>query len=511
MPWSRGGRAAREPASRMLLGLLGAAVLTCGAAAYNRFPLTYYDTASYLRKAHVFTHAEGPRGLDVEQYVRTPLPATSPFRNPFFYRPVTYTLFLLPFSFPATLYAVPLAQGLIVAFSVLLALRAAGLASSATELVLLFLGLSLFTSLPWYSGQLMPDLFSAVMVLLLYALLSGWDRLARWERIAAWLLLAGAIAAHLSNVPLYAALAVTAALGVRLLRGRWPCARRLALSVAGPFALAVSALAGSNYLFCGKLVLSESSDLFYLARLVGDGTAQRYLAEACPAAGYLLCDDRANLPADSDYFLWSPTGPWSAHQNDPRFLAEAPEIIRGTLRAHGAQELAAAARNTVHQLGMFGADLDLLRSDSLVRPVIVRFGETTAAAYARSRQVTGGLPLRAVGAVQVTVVWLSLAALLLALPALRRRRDDRVLLFAGVIAAAVVLNALVFGALSALHDRYEARVIWLVPLAAWVAVRALPGRRELDPGPVCASAQPALRSLATAPTAPTSHAAPTPA
>lgn len=459
-----------------VVALVIAAALTCTVALYNGFPLTYWDSASYLKKAYAFTHPQRALSLTVGDYQQAQLPPSSPFRNPFFYRPGTYTVLLVPFANPRLLDAVPLVQGLIIAFVVALALRIAGAAPSPLGFVLLFGALSAGTSLPWFTGQLMPDFFTGVVVLLFFVMLAGGERLARWERVTAGLLLTTAIATHLSHLPLYAGLAALG-LGYRQLGDRGLITgRAFAVSIVGPLVLAVMALVGSNFVFSRKPVLSESSGLFYLARLVGDGTAQRYLADACPGKRYLLCDERSNLPRDADYFLWEPAGPWARHQNDPRFLTEAGDIVRGTLRAYWREQAAAAVGNTFAQLVSFGVDGDLVRPHPQVRELFAKFGGGTLARYEDSRQVRRALPLDAAGAVQQGCVYLSLLVLLLCGPMLGATHRRGPLLLAGVVLAGVGLNAAVLGALSAVHDRYQSRVMWLLPLAAFVAVRPLLAR-----------------------------------
>src|SRR4029077_3301534 len=249
-----------------------------------------------------------------------------------------------------------------------------------------------------------------------------------------------------------------------------------AVSVVGPLVLAIMALVGSNFVFSRKPVLSESSGLFYLARLVGDGTAQRYLADVCPEKRYLLCDERANLPRDADYFLWEPAGPWARHQNDPRFLTEAGDIVRGTLRVYWREQGAAAVGNTFTQLASFSVDGDLATPHPQVRELFAKFGDGTLARYQESRQVRRALPLDAASAVQQGCVYLSLLLLLVCGPLLGATYRRGPLLLSGVVLAGVGLNAAVLGALSAVHERYQSRVMWLLPLAAFVAVRALLAR-----------------------------------
>jgi hypothetical protein len=455
----------------LVLRLALAAALTTSVALHNRFPLTYYDSASYLKKAYAFTHAAQPLSLHVEDYRSFQPPSGSPFTNPFFYRPAPYTLFLVPFASPVTLWALPFAQGLLAAFVVSLALRTAGVHLSARGFVVLFAGLAACTSLPWFTGQVMPDIFTGLLVLLAYVALWGGDRLPQRDRTLASALLAFALGTHLSHLPLFlgllAAGLVWQAVMERVAIDLPEVGRRAVL----PLIVAVAALAACNYVFVRKPVVSESSSLFYLARLVGDGTAQRYLERACPAHAYLLCAERGNLPESSDHFLWAPDGAWSRYQNDPRFLAEAGAIVRGTLRQEWPAQIAASLRNTATQLGSIRTDLDLHESDGQVRPLMALFGAPTLAGYEASLQARRELPLERAGEVQVWAVLVSLALLVGFAPwGLAERGGAGGLLW--MTLSGVVLNAAVVGTLSSVHDRYESRVIWLVPLAVFAVLAA---------------------------------------
>ncbi len=435
-----------------------AAALTCVVALFNGFPLTYFDSGGYLKNAYAFAHGVRPPTRD------------GPFTNPFFYRPITYSLFLTPFATPATLWVLPFAQGILVAFVVHLALRSTGVPLSTRAFLLLFAALALGTSLPWFSGQMMPDIFTSLVILLAFATFWGGDRLKPWEKLGTAALLTLGLASHLSHLPLYVGL-----LAVGLVwrkpadRQRLP-GRDLALRAIGPLVLAVAGLVASNALVNRKPMLSESADLFYLAHLVGDGTAQRYLERACTTRLYLLCAQRDSLRQDSDWFLWDPAGPWSRYQQDPAFLAEAREIVRATLRERWRRQVVASLRNAKRQLKTFGTEPGWHRSDVEVAPALAPFGASTLSAYWASRQAQRALPLVAASEVQETCVWLALLVLLGCLPVLWARRSHTVLAFLGIVLAGVILNALVMGALSSVNARYQSRVIWLVPLLACVAV-----------------------------------------
>ena len=85
------------------------------------FPLTYSDTGNYLDNARDLVRGHRPW---------------------FFFRPLTYGVFLVPFASSFTLWLLPVAQGLLVAGVVDLALRSASVALSGCSLVGLFAVLS---------------------------------------------------------------------------------------------------------------------------------------------------------------------------------------------------------------------------------------------------------------------------------------------------------------------------------------------------------------------------------
>ena len=452
--------------------LVPAAALLCAVAVFNGFPLTYFDSGGYLKNAYAFAHGVHPPTRP------------GPFTNPFFYRPVAYSLFLTPFATPTTLWVLPFAQGLLVAYTLHLALRCAGVSLSTRGFLLLVAALTAVTSLPWFSGQVMPDIFTSVLILLAFATLWGGDRLTARERVGVAALLTLSLASHLSHLPLYAGLLTVGLVWRRLANGEGLLRRDLALRTLGPPALAVAALVASNWLVDRKPVLSESANLFSLARLVGDGTAQRYLDRACRTRTYLLCAQRDSLKRDSDWFLWDPQGPWFRYQQDPAFLDEARDIVRGTLRERWRRQIVASLGNARRQLQTFGTEPGWHRSEVEVAPALAAFGEPTLAAYRASRQAQRALPLDSASKLQIACVYVALLVLLGCLPVLWKRGDPPVLALIGIGIAGVLINTLVMGALSSVNARYESRVIWLMPFLAWIAVaEVLRTRRRPDVAP----------------------------
>jgi hypothetical protein len=441
---------------RSLRRLLPAALLTCIIALYNQFPLTYPDAGSYLENAVAIAHWRAPW---------------------FFYRPLVYGSLLVPFSTPQTIWLIPLAQGFLAALVVDLTLRAAAVPLSTWGFLVLFAGLSAFTSLPWISGQIMPDVFTGVTILLCFVFVWGDERLTNRERWMVGALLALAIGCHLSHLPLYGILVVATLTG-RMLMDRasrsWRRFVPLALRAIAPLLVAAGLLIGSNYYFRRAPVLSRSSALFALGHMVGDSLAQRYLARVCPTQQYLLCSERASLRANLDWFLWHPDGPWQRHEpevqrGDSTFLHEAPAIVAGTLRQEWPVAIRTSLRTTVTQLKTFGTDPGDFAFSHSVDKALARFGPRTLRAYLASRQVQNSLPLEAASRLQYVVVGMGVLVLLGCLPALRGGALAPMRALIATVFLGVAFNALVMASLAMVQPRYQSRVVWLVPLVGVMA------------------------------------------
>jgi hypothetical protein len=115
-------------------------------------------------------------------------------------------------------------------------------------------------------------------------------------------------------------------------------------------------------------------------------------------------------------------------------------------------------------------------------PIARSFPAGELAAFDAGLQMQGALQARAAPflALHIPVLLLSLAAALWLLwRALRARDTPRAAMLAGALLA-LLANAAATGALSKPHERYQARIVWLLPLA--VMLGALPtARRDAVP------------------------------
>lgn len=423
--------------------ILAGAALFLWPALLNGYPLVFIDTVSYLGQT---LFPEWP-------WDKTP----------------AYGAFVHLFHWGWSLWPPVVAQALILSHLLWLAQRAARGEATVAGHLLLCAGLAGLTSAPWFVATLMPDIFAGIGPLCLVLLGFARDRLNVAE--AVWLTLLGAlaVATHLSHLP--TALALVGFIAVAA-RGIVPALRAVL-----PVVLAVAGLVGANAWAIGRPVLSPHGAVFLLARLQEDGPAAATIRAHCPRAGWHLCAFADRLPMDYSAFLWDAQSPPNRTADGRpipmggmRLAPEATAIIEATLRERPRAVAEAMIRNTLLQAQRFevGDTLGNRHLAASARRAVARMPLAELEAFDGAAQMRGELPMMASAwaAPQVPVV---LASLVLVLAGLLRalHRRDRALagLLVGLLVA-VAANAFATGALSAPVDRYQARIIWLLPLAA---------------------------------------------
>jgi hypothetical protein len=322
------------------------------------------------------------------------------------------------------------------------------------------------TTAPFTAALLMPDLFAPVVALALLLLGLWRDALSRAEALWLGAIAAVGIAAHLSHLPLALAM-----VGLVLLAAGWRGALRAAL----PLAAAILLLLATNAWGHGRAALSPHGATFLLARLQADGPATQVIRRHCPGSGWYLCAFLDRLPMPSDDFLWAPDSPVNRDPGGrPRFLGgalispEAEEIVRATLREEPLGVARAMLANTLAQIASFAIG-DTLGSRNLAAALRPRIAESfparELAAFDAARQSRDALAPLIAWLIPLHVAAVALALPVLAIAAWREGESRRRWFILGLFVA-VAANALATGGLSGVFPRYQARIVWLLPVMA---------------------------------------------
>jgi hypothetical protein len=347
----------------------------------------------------------------------------------------------------------------------------------------------------------MPDIFTPLMILALALLLVTGDTLPRTTRIFLMLLISAAVAFHQAN--LLVALWMVPALGLCVLLGWHPskASIRGALESGIALALGAAALFTAN-LVDGRFALSNGGSVLFMARLMNDGIVLGYLEKTCRQQRFAVCADldelrsfqehEMTLPGCdslkiqvSDYFLFDVVprlGGFRAEEGEAR------AIVTGTLGAYPLAVARAAVGNAWSQLFNFrtGDTLCGFPEASYWSTTIRNiFGPAVYDQYVNSKQSRGTLRLQLLNYIHLTVLGASFLVLIISLLVVGRRRKQTRAPFASLFVIVLVAgNAFTLGGLSEPQDRYQSRVIWLVPLLATCIVARRVDYRSTAASPV---------------------------
>ncbi|MCC2545882.1 hypothetical protein LJY25_05455 [Hymenobacter sp. BT175] len=421
-------------------------VILLGAALYNGFPLVTSDTGAYINSGF---HWDVPRD-----------------------RPIIYGIFL---RLASLRYSLWLAVGVQCAILAALLLRAVRVLAPRTVAPGWRVGIVLLSSwatgLAWFSGQVMPDIFTGIGLLTMLLLYFD-DHLGRLGRglLLALLLLCAIM--HSSNLLTFSLLGLLVAAVAWVVRHRTPVlpGRRvvpvLAVVLSGWLVLPAIHAA-----FGGGFAISRSSYMFLMGRLVESGVLDKYLAKRCDKdTPPELCKFRNELPNDAITFLWdgqsvpNRTGGWEAHETEYKAIIQ--DVL--TSPRYYPLLLTEAIQATLRQVVSVehGDGLTPFRENSNPFWKVQESFPYELREYLSSRQNQSRLDFTDLTARNQLTLLLTVGVLCAALGSrLRHRLTARERLWLLVAITGIVTNAGVTGSLANVLSRLQTRVVWVLPFS----------------------------------------------
>lgn len=388
-------------------------------------------------------------------------------------RSVFYSIFIF-LTASISLWLVVLLQATTMILLLRLALRSYCPNLSATRQTWFIFILAMLTTVSWLVSTAMPDVFTPVAVLATILALLFWTEL---NRITKWLLfvcIAGGTVMHLSNPPIVFGLLCVAA--VIRFRRVWPD-RGCYLMVVSALVVALVTTLAASVIGFKQWTLAPNQPPFLLARSIADGPGRLYLQRHCPHAGFAMCNHLDRLNVGADDFIWHENGVYSIVPLDEaaKLRTEEKHIFVAAALEHPWMQIKATAYDWLEQLSFFTLqDFYVPSYGHVVQGVASDTPHKIVAAYTYAGADSTDLDLSIRPTEQTWQMVLAIPEYLVVIVALgyaiiigwsdQRQRDLLVL-----VLAAISLNALV-AAFSVASARYEARVIWLIPLTALLFV-----------------------------------------
>jgi hypothetical protein len=153
--------------------LVGVIVFS-SAAIMNGYPLVFSDSGTYLRSA-----------------IELQYPGD---------KPVFYSIFIALLHLKMSLWPIVIGQSLMTAYIIDICLATIDAQCRYWHRIILVIALGALTGLPWFTGQIMPDLFAPLMVLALYVVMVEYRNIGRRTYITLLLFLCLAQAVHYSHI-----------------------------------------------------------------------------------------------------------------------------------------------------------------------------------------------------------------------------------------------------------------------------------------------------------------------
>jgi hypothetical protein len=442
--------AAFTPVLRAAPAYVVAVLLLCLPAAWNGFPLMFDDVAGYLERWPTGSLALGRSTI----YGMMLWFTRSTLFVPVIVLQALVTTFVIDRAIKAFAPETPRQSLLVVAVAVLAAVS----------------GVALFVSKP------IPDAWAAPSVLALHLLVWAPRRFSNGERFVMAAIVAFTGAAHMAMFAVLAGLSVIYA-AVWLARLRLGLAPRgIGLAVAAVWSGLVLQTAG-NFIVTGRIGLQADGQIFLFARMIEDGMVGDVLSEECPRAGWKLCPYRDALPDYAEAFLFIPGSLLEKIGGafDPGARREIAAITARALARHPLAHAARAIALTATQFLDVGTGGEMERPWSgFTREALGRHAPALVPWFDAARQQTHDIDMSNWSDwVVVPVSELASFALPLVAVLLWRRGMRREAMLPALLFLALLGNAAVCGVVAGSNDRYQARLVWLAPLAIGLVAPAL--------------------------------------
>lgn len=438
-----------------ILFFIGSVLLLIAPAIENGFPLLFSDSGTYLVSGQI-------------DYVPVD-------------RPIIYGLFVRHISLSWSVWLPVIVQSLILNFLLLQLFK--NFVGARYPYLLLFLTcllLSFTTGVDFYCGQISADIFSGIIILTVF-LIYFLNNPPFWKIAFLTLIFGFSLISHLSHIPLSLAL-IGIILIVELLRRRFRKKRfqklnRIVLLVA-TLALSLLTLATVNYSFGAGFKLSRASNIVIGARMIESGIANEYLKRNCgkpnfnppyknlcnyvdkfdqwPAAGfYLHIQDSPLYDGPCNDIDW--TTCWT--EKDSSYGVLISDILKeNDLRNHF---IAMAISGTLKQLFYFEQPkIDPQQFSS----VFIDYYQYDNYRFETSSQLKEPLKFIEENRRQVFIVDLSFLLLMLFFILNWRSIDYQTKLLALYFLIALLANAFICATFSNVVERYQDRIIFLIPL-----------------------------------------------
>ncbi|MEM6398396.1 MAG: hypothetical protein AAF741_18750 [Bacteroidota bacterium] len=436
---------------RSALILLSGSLILGYWAFVNHFPLVFSDTGTYL---------------------------SSGFTNDFpADRPIFYGWFIRHLSLEDSLYIPVFVQCIMLAYCLKMWVVAFGHKSNQNlQFLILITILTVFTGASVQTSQLIPDVFTPILLLSAGLLLTN-ASIGKWRYLTMCIFFLLSLLMHNSHslIIWLVLLGLTTINLVRFWGGYEHYFNRSWLIIAGLTISSHIIIPSTSYALGFGYNSSRARHVIIMNRLVKFGIMEDYLNDVCAEKDYKFCAYKDAIPRSN--FMWdhenSPlylTGGWEANEEEYNTITNDilkrskyyPKLFFRALESSGHQFFSYKIGDTA------GPYLEKSSPHSMIKyffPELERF-------YFRAKQQEGNLDFVATNRYHHILILTSLTLCFFFLFRQRTKWVNRNLL--EIILIFLIANAAVCGALVGAFDRYQCRVVFVLIVPLYLAIWRLP-------------------------------------
>ena len=383
-------------------------------------------------------------------------------------RPIIYGLLLRIFSLNGlSLWLAVWVQALVVSWLVLKILLKNIEQNKYLKSILIFVALSLLTSLSWITSEIIPDVCTPMVMMSLYLLLINKET--KWNTLFLYAIFFTASATHMSHFVIFMMLIVAIFLIKRLLFPQNEF-RRINMVLVVLTVLSITAT------FINSSIYSKSKHVFLMASLSDKQILKRYLEENCPKKHYGICNYNENMETNPNWFLWNEESPLYKQGGWDSTKDEYSTIINDILTTpkYLMQFTIESLKASYQQLLDFkiGDGNFPFPAESHVYNTVAKHAPNDIDMYSKAWQHQDLIvpQLELPNKIIYATVIISFIVLLAVLIFYRKKTSKYLVFFLFVSIATILINIADCAAFAQVNGRYGCRMMWLIPFCAMLAL-----------------------------------------
>jgi hypothetical protein len=384
-------------------------------------------------------------------------------------RPIFYGLFLIASNFRITMWTSLFLQTFVLSHLIHELLHIFFKDLNNISKLLIYALILFFTSVAWYTVQVMPDIFTPILGLsIIVYLFSESDKSKIQKKIfnkenVLLTIIFISLLMHLSH--LFIVLGTIFIYLILSFIFKTLARKRIRMyKVFLLLPIAVLIICFSNVAGKKGFVLSKASHVFLIGKLCENGMLKTILNDKCATKNYKLCAFKNKIPKHSWEFVWSADGAFAKSGGWDSSKMEYSEIINTSFSESKYQKLHAqeAAKATFQQVQLsdVGDGLNSFYDSKYITDIVKGDYFLGGKAFMSSKQNLVGFPLEKINMLIKNYLILTACLSFILLLFIR---DEKVRLLFVLMIIFVIMNAGVTGAVANVLSRLNSRALWLLP------------------------------------------------